>query len=115
MITKTKLKNAIKDSGGIIKVISGRLGVTRKSVYKAFERFPEASELLKHEREELNDDARDNIRNEIKSGNESTSRWYLSSTDPEFRPKQDVDVVTGDIEEWKKFREGLHKKWKDNV
>lgn len=48
--TKTEFRLALADSEGHIGVVAGRLGVSRRTVYRYLEKYPELDSVLKAER-----------------------------------------------------------------
>jgi len=48
--TKTEFRLALNDSDGHIGVIAGRLGISRRTVYRYLEKYPELNKTLKLER-----------------------------------------------------------------
>ena len=105
MITKKKLICAIKGSRSIVTNVANSLEVTRQAVYDALKKFPDCSVLLADEKDKLNTKARNVIGDAIDAKDVSTAKWYLGTTDQEFRQKQDIELVSGDIAAWKKYRE----------
>ena len=75
---RRKILNAIKNSGGIQRVIYERLGVSRGTLEIWLKKVPELVELIDHEREGTLDKAEENIKNKIEEGDIETSKWFLA-------------------------------------
>lgn len=85
--TKTEFRMAMEGSGGHIGVIANRLNVTRRTVYRYLERFPELQTTLKAERQSGRDEivelAQTKLMDKLLDGDERVIMFALRHYDKE--------------------------------
>ena len=77
-ISRTKVKNAIPGSGGVISAIARATGYSWYGLYKFIHNDPELSEMLRNEEEIINDLAESVLVAKIRAGDETVARWWLA-------------------------------------
>jgi len=94
-LTKTKVKKALKDSGGIVSEIARRLDVTRMNLYIFLNKHPELKEELEHEREKIVDLAEKALIDKIKEGDSPMIKFILSTKGKNrgYIAKQEVEHI----------------------
>ena len=77
MPTKKEYVEAVTEARGLISVAARRLGVTRKAVYEARDRYPDVSTALNVARERTTDLAEGKLYEQIAAGNMTAIIFYL--------------------------------------
>lgn len=78
-VTQKQVLAAIHESGGIVSVISRRLGVDWHTGKKTIERYPAAVQAVQDERESLVDFAEGQLIKAIKAGEAWAVKFYLAT------------------------------------
>jgi len=96
-VTKSKLIEAVNDSDGFVTNVSRKLGVSRTTVYKYFERYPEAKDLLEEVRETRLDEAEQQLFKAIRDGNMTATIFFLKTIGQKrgYIEKQKIEVDSG--------------------
>ena len=76
--TKTQVKKAIHDSGGIIDEIARRLGVSWATARSYINKWDDTKALYDDENERLLDMAEETVINSIKKGDTQDAKWLLA-------------------------------------
>ena len=102
-------------SGGIITALAKAVGCEWHTAKKWIEDHPTVKQAWQDERSSITDRAQHNIVKAILGdkdtpGDVQLSKWWLQVMDPEFTPKQKMDVTSGgksifDLDEWKRARQ----------
>lgn len=93
-ISRSKVKKAIENSGGLIARVAKSAGYTWGAVRNLIAADEELSRMMMEESERINDAAENTIISRIMDGDDSAARWWLSRT---RRAKfgDNVDVTSG--------------------
>lgn len=78
-LTAAKILAAMENCGGIVSVISSRLGVHRDTVDKYIRETPELQERLAAERESFTDVAESSLMRLIREGNVAATIFFLKT------------------------------------
>jgi DNA-directed RNA polymerase subunit M/transcription elongation factor TFIIS len=77
-LSRTKIKEAIPLSGGMISAVCRKCGYTWSAVRDAIKADPELVQLMTDEEERINDMAENTIIRKIQSEDERTAMWWLA-------------------------------------
>lgn len=93
-LKKKQVLNAIEGSGGIIKVIARKCGVTRKAVYVYLDKYPDIKEAYTDEKESLIDLAEGKLFNAVKNGEPWAIKMVLQTIgkDRGYSERQEHEV-----------------------
>jgi len=90
--------DAMPGTGGIISAIARKVGCAWHTVARAIEKYPTVAKARDAARSEVTDKAQANLVQAISAGDLAISKWWVQVMDPEFVPKQAVDVnVSGNL------------------
>jgi len=78
-LTKQKIIEAIPKAHGIKQAIADRLGVSRMTVHRYFEKHPELEEVALEYIEVVNDKAEHHLIEAVRAGNSWAVRYWLST------------------------------------
>ena len=84
--------DAMPGTGGIISAIARKVGCGWSTVARAIKKYPTVARARNAARSEVTDKAQANLVQAISNGDLSISKWWVQVMDPEFVPKQAVDV-----------------------
>ena len=93
--TKTQVKKAIHDSGGIIDEIARRLGVSWATARSYINKWDDTKALYDDENERLLDMAEETVINSIKKGDTQDAKWLLARKGKQRGYGDNVDVTSG--------------------
>lgn len=93
--TKTAVKKAIYNSGGIIDEIARRLGVSWATARSYINKWEDVKELYDVENERLLDLAEETIVKSIKKGDTQDAKWLLSRKGKVRGYGDNVDITSG--------------------
>lgn len=77
-VTKKRLLEAMRGSGGIVSAIAKKLRVDWHTADAAIQRYPEAQQLYKAEKEAILDLGETQTVRAMKKGDMSAVKWYMS-------------------------------------
>jgi len=92
-INKKKFITAIEGTGGIMLSIAKNLGVTRQTVYKFIEKYPDMQELRLQEEEKILDIAENSLFTEAKNREQWATKYLLATKGKKrgYVEKQEID------------------------
>lgn len=95
-INKTKFKNSLEGSAGIITTIARKLGVSRLTLYTYIEKNSWTKELLQHEREKIIDLAENKLFKQIEKSEPWAVKYVLSTLGKNrgFTEKSELPAIT---------------------
>jgi len=99
-LTKTKVRNAMEDSAGILSTVAKRCDVSRKCLYQYFNKNHELWEELQQEREKLVDTAEEGLKEYVENKEPSMIKFVLSKLGKNrgYIERQEVDNrISGSI------------------
>ena len=108
--TAQQFISAIPGTGGIISALADSIGCEWHTAKKWVTDHATVKQAWQDERNKITDRAQHNIVKSILEGDVQLSKWWLQVMDPDFTPKQQMDVTSGgkslfDLEEWKRNRQ----------
>lgn len=77
-ITRQEVLMAIKNSGGIVKIIAHRLGCSRATAKKYIYKWEDTRIAMEEEQEEFIDSAEQVVLSKILKHDVNTAKWYLA-------------------------------------
>lgn len=90
--TAQQFIEAMPGTGGIVSAIADKVGCAWNTAKKYIDEYVTVNQAWHNERNRIKDKARHNIIREIERGDVQLSKWFLSTTDEEFMPKQRQEV-----------------------
>lgn len=92
-LTKKQVIEAIENSGGVIKVIARKCGVSRKAIYDFIEKYPDVKEAFQDEKEGMIDLAEGKLFGAVKKGEAWAIKTVLQTIgkDRGYTEKQEHD------------------------
>ena len=91
-LSRKKILQAIPDSGGIMTIIAGRLGVAWHTAQRAIESYPETQQAYQDEQERILDLAESKLYDSIQRGESQDVKWYLSKKGKKRGYGEQIDV-----------------------
>ena len=84
--------DAIPGTGGVISALADKVGCNRNTAKNYIDKYQTVSDAFEQERNTITDRAKNNVVKAIEDGDLSISKWWLTVKDPEFIPKQDLNI-----------------------
>ncbi len=78
-LTKQKIQKAIPECNGVKKYLAERLGVSRRTIYRYFERHPDLEQETQEHLDSITDQAEHHLIESVKAGNSWAVRYWLST------------------------------------
>ena len=113
-ISNKRFNEAVKDTGGILTLVSKRLNISRQSLYNFLKKNPEKRKVLKQEREKIIDLGEGSLFNQVKNQEAWAVKFLLKTVGKErgYYEKQEVESYNPYEEERERIRK-IVKEMKD--
>ena len=94
--TAQQFIDAMPGTGGIVSALAERCHCAWHTARAAIDRWPTVEQAWRNERNRITDKAQRNvIKSIVEDEDLQTSKWWLQLMAPEFTPKQQTDLTSG--------------------